>query len=713
MIPHGLKRLLGLNLNFCPNPRHPITSTTLIQAAEDFKRSIRIRFQFSKNKHRSYNKKLYVPNLNFTPGLAPTPIESIFHKIDQNLASYSCVPSRTKRRNLNKGQRRLLTELKLRKDLKVVISDKNLGPTLFTRKDYVSMCLNHLKSVHYKDVTSIPLKALQLKLLSAAKNFHKLLVATNFHKDAGIIVHELESKSINLFYALAKIHKPNLSIRPIVSNCRGILSGLSKWLDYHLQPYCRRLRSYVRDSNHFLTDLHNVTVQPGDIMFTYDITSLYTNIETKRALTILQEFLPQTTFTRLLLRGLQIIMENNYFSFGDTQWKQMKGTAMGTSCAPCFATLYLGAIEEKLFQSGSSPRFYRRFIDDGFGIWNNPKPFSLNNFMARLRRDSKLQFETQICTTEACFLDVVIRKESKYETKTHQKALNLFLYLPKHSAHPPGILKSLIYGRIMVFHKQNSKKEDFLYFSRMLLIRLIQRGYKIDILLPIFKDAFAQIQQDPLIAPRKRNVEQVHLKLPYDPNGLTSKQIRTMFEVEALTPYLQERGIQRVILCYKRPPNLRQSLCPSKLQDSNDSSPAARNSTRAGEGTPNPYNHYEVPNVTHGQPSPSPGHTDNRTSRQEFEHTDDCTNLQELEHTDSCANKRKRTDSSSTCRDPEPTDSLIQKRKRTDDTSSYQETEHTEASTALTVRTHRLLYARNKEIRNPRAPTSGRILTKF
>ena len=68
---------------------------------------------------------------------------------------------------------------------------------------------------------------------------------------------------------------------------------------------------------------------------------------------------------------LTLVMKNNIFTFGDTYWIQLSGTAMGTPVACIYATLYyawketyniLPKFKNKLY-------FQRRYIDDIIGIW--------------------------------------------------------------------------------------------------------------------------------------------------------------------------------------------------------------------------------------------------------------------------------------------------------------------------------------------------------
>lgn len=571
-IPAGLKRLLGLNLNFCMTPK-PLTRVNLSTTLEEFVRSYRIKYQFrdSSGSKKNFNAKLYIPNKSWQPKPACETAEQIFYQIKCNLAAY--LPPRTNTRNLNVAQQRTLEDLLSRKDLLVVQADKNLGPVLFLKSNYLDMCLQFLLNTkngeeHTYCTIDSSIKCLEIKMRTTAEDFYEEVKKLRASRDNAVIVTALEKKSLNVFYGTAKIHKPGLKPRPIVSNATGILGGLSRWLDYHLQQYLPKLKTFIRDSDALIDRLKVLERDSSHRVFTFDVVSMYTSIDTKRALHIIGRFLPNNKFNRMLLKGLEVIMQNNFFTFDGKIWHQLNGTAMGTSVAPAYAILFLGAAEERLYAQFSEHMVCNaRFIDDGFMIWkDNGNPYSFRKYIAMLTRESGLKFTFEEATSEAVILDLVVFWDEKtYLTRTYQKDLNLYLYVPKRSAHPPGIIKSIVYGRVLKFAKQNSRQQDFLYFCQRLLHQLQARGYDGRTLLPLFKTAMDMTRG---LISRSEPVpfkNQLFLKLPFDPNGPRRNVLAQLFEFDELQPLLDDLDIQKVTICYKKPRNLKALVCPTRL----------------------------------------------------------------------------------------------------------------------------------------------------
>jgi hypothetical protein len=89
-------------------------------------------------------------------------------------------------------------------------------------------------------------------------------------------------------------------------------------------------------------------------------------------------------------------MENNIFKFANSFWLQLSGTAMGTPAACTYATISYGQRKN----SNTLPKFqlqllyYKKYIEDIFGIWLLPRSNQLttwNAFKSELNNWGKLE----------------------------------------------------------------------------------------------------------------------------------------------------------------------------------------------------------------------------------------------------------------------------------------------------------------------------------
>jgi hypothetical protein len=559
-------------MKFCPTPR-PLQPVELTAAVPNFVRAIRLRCQFG-DTPGTYNRKIYVPNKSFQPKPAPAAVEAILEAARKDLATFSWTPS--KRKNLNPVQRHILQMLRQRPDLKIVMTDKNLGPALFTHEHYLRLCLDHLQDPQVYRRTTMPPVAVTNLVRATVRRWYNSMAKRHAYdpdwKDTAIVVRDIADRRLNVFYALAKIHKPRLSIRPIVSNSGSILEGLSKWLDYQLQPYFKDLPSYLSNSDQLLDDLPRLSVNSATLFLTADVESLYTNIPIERAVDIIANRISGNRWSDAILSGLQVVMKSNYFSFGDTHWLQLSGTAMGTPVAPAFASLYVAHFEELLLEEFRERIvYYKRYIDDILLIWQ-PGDFAYEHkrFLAKFTQKSRLRLTHTESTDKAAFLDLwILKNGSTVYTRTHQKALNLYLYVPANSAHPPGILKGLILGLIRKYHAQNPRPRDFKRIVKSLFTRLQARGYTASALEPVFRHALETVTT-PASRPRPKPPPPIVFKLQYDPNGPDRATIRRLIHAQELEHQLGTP----VRICYTKPPTFKNLLCPSALP-TRDPSPAA------------------------------------------------------------------------------------------------------------------------------------------
>ena len=128
---------------------------------------------------------------------------------------------------------------------------------------------------------------------------------------------------------------------------------------------------------------------------------------------------------------------------------------MGTPPACMWSTLYFSIHENKLCHKYRHfLLFYKRLIDDGFGVWNwTGTPACCDQwseFKQEMKTFGKLQWVLTTLSTHVAIVDLTLTIcNGRIETTLFEKELNLYLYLLPHSAHPTGVLKGLIAGMIL------------------------------------------------------------------------------------------------------------------------------------------------------------------------------------------------------------------------------------------------------------------------
>lgn len=162
--------------------------------------------------------------------------------------------------------------------------------------------------------------------------------------------------------------------RPIVSDCSSSTYNISQYTDLFLGPLSNWHPSYLKDTYHFLQTIRPMVVPEQAFLFTIDIDSLHTNINTQMGLAAVKNIFlrypdakrPDTEILQLLKLWKSLLVrqfDNNYYL-------QVEGTAMGQRYAPSYATIYMSEWErEALAKCALQPIFYLRVLDDIIGAW--------------------------------------------------------------------------------------------------------------------------------------------------------------------------------------------------------------------------------------------------------------------------------------------------------------------------------------------------------
>jgi len=105
-----------------------------------------------------------------------------------------------------------------------------------------------------------------------------------------------------------------------------------------------------------------------------------------------------------------------------------------------------------------------------------------------------LQWTFEDPCSDAVFLDLRDTvQEGVIKTQLYEKELNLYLYIPATSCHPPSILKIIIFGAVHRAKVLNSSTSNILPCILKTFQRLLAQGYSVDTLKPLFKEATRKI----------------------------------------------------------------------------------------------------------------------------------------------------------------------------------------------------------------------------
>ena len=285
---------------------------------------------------------------------------------------------------------------------------------------------------------------------------------------------------------MTKLHKNPI---PIVSGIGGITERISSFLDHFLQPVLITIPSYLKNSSELIELIKDTHIHTNDILVTVDVSSLYLNIPqeegTQAVVNLLEERgalpLPKDVITHML----NIVLKYNIFKFGDSVYRQVKGTAMGTKCAPAFAGIFMNTLESNfLATTPIKPAIFKRYIDDIFILWKHGEP-ELSTFLNTLNEaHPSINFTWDYSTSQVTFLDLDIYKHTDHENgttslkyRTHFKPTNSFQYVHYKSFHPRATKKGILKGELTRIHRTTAEESIRQDTLELIKGKFHQRGY--------------------------------------------------------------------------------------------------------------------------------------------------------------------------------------------------------------------------------------------
>ena len=409
-----------------------------------------------------------------------------------------------------------------------------------------------------------------------------------------------EYKTSNL-YGLPKIHKcpsiigqlknhkgavmnipspDDLSFRPIVAGPACPTNRLSELINVLLLPYVKYVKSYIRDDIDILNKLPD-HLDKNETFVTFDVESLYSNIRHEMGLEALNYYIVKYENENIripkdfIIKGADLILNNNTFMFDSEHYIQVIGTAMGTKFAPNYATLALGYLEVKLYNqlrnhysSYIANRFinnYFRYLDDCIVIYNKMNINSDDILELLNSLDTTINFKKELEGDSVNFLDITVcvKYDRTVSTDIYYKPTDTKQYLNFYSCHPrhtknavPFNLARRICTIVSDINVRNIRLEELTDF-------LTRRDYPCGIIKNGIDNA-RNISMDTLRTVKIKGKENIlPLVSQHNPNVVSDyNDIKTIIKYLKECPSLKNVYKNSKLINSKRqPPNLKKIIC--------------------------------------------------------------------------------------------------------------------------------------------------------
>ena len=223
-------------------------------------------------------------------------------------------------------------------------------------------------------------------------------------------------------YGLAKVHKPNVPVRPVLSMPGSpyykIAEKVTKWLS--MVP-----ESKINCSTKKTVDqLKDVTLDTDEVVISFDVSSLYTNVPVNEAIEEAADRLysgdfptpPVSKVTFITLTKLSTT--NVILSTHDGLYRQIDGLAMGSQPAPPLANIWLSKFEPDIKDDA---KIFGRYMDDIQRTIKaemiETKLHAMNALHPNLKFTIEVEQEGRLLFLDICILHVDSHLHSTWYTK--------------------------------------------------------------------------------------------------------------------------------------------------------------------------------------------------------------------------------------------------------------------------------------------------------
>ena len=188
--------------------------------------------------------------------------------------------------NITKEERIGFSQLKKDKDRVILTADKGVTMVVMDKEEYVSKAQELLAQPAYRSIPSDPTNKIKAQLITKLRRIKK-----ENNLDEGTYKAMYPTSCIPpKFYELPKIHKTGNPIRPIVSSRESVTYGVAKVLSKLLKPLVGKSPTTYKVLE-TVSKAKGLTLQSGECLTSYNVTSLFTSFPIDPALNIIKDLL--------------------------------------------------------------------------------------------------------------------------------------------------------------------------------------------------------------------------------------------------------------------------------------------------------------------------------------------------------------------------------------------------------------------------------------
>ena len=276
----------------------------------------------------------------------------------------------------NKALHRVLRRLRNNDKIKICRYDKGTGTVILDSSDYHAKLDDIVNTEKFVKLCVEPIddckKHPVIKTENAIQYYLKTYIKDHVTKDIYETIFP-NGCHPGALYGLAKVHKPNCPLRPVVSMIGTPQYNLGKYLDSIIKPVIPS-QHMLSSTNEFIDKLKECVLPKNNLFVSFDVVSLFTNVPLNEVIDICCDLVydndspTKPGYSKKHFKRLLQFATGGEFMYNDQLYKQVDGVAMGSPLAPTLANLFMSHLESSWLSSNDTnvPLCYYRYVDDIF-----------------------------------------------------------------------------------------------------------------------------------------------------------------------------------------------------------------------------------------------------------------------------------------------------------------------------------------------------------